>query len=47
VSTELVFVDGSTMRSDFTNAVVNSTFDPALFDTTPPADFNVTEPLSK
>jgi outer membrane lipoprotein-sorting protein len=47
VSTELVFVDGSTMRNDFTNAVLNSTFDAAVFDWTPPADFTITEPLGK
>ena len=47
LGTELVFVDGSRMRNDFTNAVLNSTFDPMLFDWTPPADFKVTEPLAK
>ena len=46
-STELVFVDGSRMRNDFTNAVLNSTLDATLFDWTPPADFKVTEPLAK
>jgi len=46
-STELVFVDGSTMRSDFTNAVVNPPLDPNLFQWTPPADFKVTNPLDK
>jgi outer membrane lipoprotein-sorting protein len=46
-STELVFVDGSTMRSDFTNAVVNPPLDASLFQWTPPADFKVTSPFGK
>jgi len=45
-STELVFVDGSTMRSDFTNAVVNPVLDTNLFLWTPPADYQVTNPLA-
>lgn len=47
LSTELIFVDGSGMRNEFTNTVLNSTLDAALFDWTPPADFKVTEPLAK
>jgi outer membrane lipoprotein-sorting protein len=46
-STELVFVDGSRMRNDFTNAVLNPTLDDKLFDWTPPADFKVTEPFKQ
>ena len=46
-STELVFVDGSRMRNDFTNAVLNPTLDGKLFEWSPPADFNVTYPLAK
>jgi outer membrane lipoprotein-sorting protein len=46
-STELVFVDGSTMRSDFTNAVLNPTLDPNLFRWTPPAGFKITNPLNQ
>ena len=46
-STELVFVDGSTMRSDFTNSIVNPTLEPQLFQWTPPADFKVSNPFSK
>ncbi len=46
-STEMVFVDGSSMRNDFTNAVMNPTIDQNLFHWKPPADFKVTEPLSK
>ncbi len=45
-STELVFVDGSTMRSDFTNAVLNPPLDSNLFRWTPPADFKITNPLA-
>jgi outer membrane lipoprotein-sorting protein len=46
-STELVFVDGSTMRSDFTNTVMNPSLDPQLFHWTPPADFKVSSPFSQ
>ena len=45
-STELIFVDGSRMRSDFTNAVVNPPLDAKLFAWQPPADFKVTNPLA-
>jgi len=46
-STEMVFVDGSSMRNDFTNAVANPGLDTNLFHWRPPADYKVTEPLSK
>ena len=46
-STELVFVDGSRMRNDFTNAVLNLTLDKKLFEWSPPADFKVTEPMKR
>jgi len=46
-STELVFVDGSRMRNDFTNAVLNPTLDGKLFEWSRPADFKVTYPLAK
>ncbi|HEX5400137.1 MAG TPA: outer membrane lipoprotein carrier protein LolA [Verrucomicrobiae bacterium] len=46
VSTEMIFVDGSRMRSDFTNAVLNPVLDQTLFEWKPPADFKVVEPLS-
>ena len=46
VSTEMIFVDGSQMRNDFTNAVFNPTQDKQLFDWQPPADFKVVEGLS-
>jgi outer membrane lipoprotein-sorting protein len=47
VSTEMTFVDGSRMRNDFTNAVLNPLLDDHLFDWQPPADFKVVEPLSQ
>jgi outer membrane lipoprotein-sorting protein len=46
-STELVFVDGSRMRNDFTNAVLNPPLDKNLFEWTPPDDFKVINPLSR
>jgi outer membrane lipoprotein-sorting protein len=46
-ATELVFVDGSRMRSDYTHAVVNGAVDKNLFEWTPPGDFKVTSPLSQ
>jgi outer membrane lipoprotein-sorting protein len=45
--TELVFVDGSRMRNDFTNAVMNPALDENLFEWTPPSDFKVTNPFGK
>jgi outer membrane lipoprotein-sorting protein len=46
-STELIFVDGSRMRNDFTNAVLNPPLDNKLFEWSPPADFKVTDPFAK
>lgn len=46
-STEMIFVDGSKMRNDFTNAVLNSTFNEKMFEWKPPHDFKVTEPLKR
>jgi len=46
-STELVFVDGSRMRNDFTNAVLNPVLDDNFFKWSPPADYKVTEPFAK
>jgi outer membrane lipoprotein-sorting protein len=46
VSTEMIFVDGSRMRNDFTNAVLNPALDKNLFEWKPPDDFNVVNPLS-
>lgn len=47
ISTELVFVDGSRMRNDFTNAVLNPVLDEKLFKWSPPADFKLTNPFAK
>jgi outer membrane lipoprotein-sorting protein len=46
-ATELVFVDGSRMRNEFTNTVANGVVDENLFQWTPPPDFKVTEPFAK
>lgn len=46
-STEMVFVDGSSMRNDFTNAVVNPTVDADIFRWHAPKDYKVTEPFAK
>ena len=46
-STELVFVDGSRMRNDFTNAVVNPPVAQGLFDLSLGPDFSVVEPMRK
>ena len=46
-STELVFVDGSRMRNDFTNAVLNPPLDAKLFEWSPPAGFKVSNPFAQ
>jgi outer membrane lipoprotein carrier protein len=46
-ATELVFVDGSRLRNDFTNTVLNPPLDEKLFEWTPPADFKVIEPMKR
>ena len=46
-STELIFVDGSRMRNDFTNAVLNPALDEKLFEWTPPAGYKVAEPMQR
>lgn len=45
VSTALTFSDGSSMRNDFTNAVVNPPIAQGLFDLKLEPDFSVVEPL--
>ncbi len=45
--TELVFVDGSSMRNDFTDTAVNTPVDAKNFQWQQPPDFKVTEPLSQ
>lgn len=46
-STELTFVDGSRMRNEFTNAVLNAPFNDGVFDWQPGPEFRVTEPFAK
>jgi outer membrane lipoprotein-sorting protein len=45
LATELTFADGSTMRNDFKNPVLNPPIDPKMFSPEIPPDFKVTEPL--
>ena len=45
--TELQIADGSTMRNDFTNAVLNPKLDPALFAPELGGDYKIVEPLKK
>jgi outer membrane lipoprotein-sorting protein len=47
VSTEFIFVDGSRLRNDFTNAVLNPSPDEKLFEWSPPADYKVTNPFAQ
>lgn len=44
---QLQFADGSILRNDFTNAVVNPTLPADIFTPDVPKDFAVTEPLKK
>lgn len=44
-STELQFADGSTMRNDFKNPVLNTKIEPDLFSPQLPSDYKVVEPL--
>ena len=46
-STELHFADGSLMRNDFSNSVLNAPVDPAQFSPQLPPDYMVVEPLKK
>ena len=43
--TEMTFADGSRLRNDFTNAVLNQPLDPELFEAKLAPDFTVVEPL--
>lgn len=43
--TELEFADGSTMRNDFSNIVINPEVDRQLFSPAIPGDYKVIEPL--
>jgi len=44
-ATELHFVDGSTMRNDFQNPVLNQSIEEKLFAPEVPADYKSIEPL--
>ncbi len=46
-STELQFVDGSTMKNAFTNAVLNPTMDESVFNPKIEAGYKVIEPFKK
>lgn len=44
-STEMKFADGSSLRNDFTNVVLNPPLSPALFEARLPADCSIVEPM--
>lgn len=46
-ATEMVFADGSRMRNDFTNAVLNPKIVDEVFRWQPEADFKIADPLGK
>ena len=46
-ATELQFADGSRMRNDFTNAVLNPKLDEQMFAPKIPGDYKIVEPLKK
>ncbi|MGD0253702.1 MAG: outer membrane lipoprotein carrier protein LolA [Verrucomicrobiota bacterium] len=45
--TEMKFADGSSLRNDFTNVVMNRSIDPGLFEAKLATDFTVVEPLKQ
>jgi outer membrane lipoprotein-sorting protein len=45
--TEMKFADGSSLRNDFTNAVLNQPIPPEVFEAKLPADMSIVEPLRK
>ncbi|HWV98416.1 MAG TPA: outer membrane lipoprotein carrier protein LolA [Candidatus Acidoferrum sp.] len=47
LGTELEIRDGSTLRNDFTNAVLNPRIDPQMFSPQIPGDYKLVEPLKK
>jgi outer membrane lipoprotein-sorting protein len=47
LATELEFADGSKMRNDFSNPVLNPKLDDSMFSPEIPADYKVVEPLKK
>ena len=44
---EMIFVDGSSMRNDYTNAVLNPPLDAGVFRWKPEPGFKITEPMGK
>jgi len=46
-ATEMQFADGSKLRNDFTNVVLNQPIESRLFEADVPADYTVSEPLKK
>jgi outer membrane lipoprotein-sorting protein len=46
-ATEMRFSDGSSLRNDFTNVVLNQRIDAAQFEASLPPDFTVVEPLKQ
>lgn len=46
-SNEMIFVDGSSMRNDYTNAVLNPPLDHSIFRWQPEPGFKITEPMGK
>ena len=46
-SNEMIFVDGSSMRNDYTNAVLNPPLAAGLFIWKPEPGFKITEPMGK
>jgi outer membrane lipoprotein-sorting protein len=44
-ATEMRFADGSSLRNDFTNVLMNLPMDPKLFEAKIPGDYSVVEPL--
>lgn len=45
ILTEMRFGDGSRLRNDFTNQVLNQPLPPGVFDVTVPPDYTVIEPM--
>jgi outer membrane lipoprotein-sorting protein len=45
--TEMKFADGSSLRNDFTNVMLNQPMDPKLFEVELPPDCTVVEPLKQ
>jgi outer membrane lipoprotein-sorting protein len=45
--TEMRFADGSSMRNDFTNVVINQLIPPEVFEAKLPPDMSIVEPLRK